>query len=69
MQQMYVATPGCTTSNAAVSGASPASHTTPLSRMGFLIQLKEQTGQDQQGKDIVNECQGKALKEGCRERR
>ena len=30
---------------------------------------KEQIGQDWQGKDITNECQGKALKEGCCERR
>jgi len=39
-----------------------------LSRMGFSDLTKEQEGQDQQGKDVTNECQGKALREGCRER-
>ena len=29
---------------------------------------KEQVGQDQQGKDVMNDHQGKALKEGCHER-
>ena len=29
---------------------------------------KEKEGRDQQGKEITNDCQGKALKEGCHER-
>ena len=29
---------------------------------------KEQEGQDQQGKDVINDHQGKALREGCHER-
>jgi len=37
--------------------------------MGFLIQLKKQEGRDQQGKDITNDRQGKALRVGCHERK
>src|SRR5882724_3351184 len=29
---------------------------------------KEQEGRDQKGKDVTNDCQGKALREGCCER-
>ena len=34
---------------------------------GFSSPTKEQVGQDQQGKDVTNDHQGKALKEGCPE--
>ena len=36
---------------------------------GFSNLTKEQEGRDWQGKDITNDCQGKALREGCRERK
>ena len=35
---------------------------------GFSNPTKEQENQDQQGKDVMNDHQGKALREGCRER-
>ena len=35
---------------------------------GFSNPTKEQEGQDQQGKDITNDGQAKALREGCHER-
>ena len=35
---------------------------------GFSDLNKEKVGRYQQGKDIMNDHQGKALKEGCRER-
>jgi len=35
---------------------------------GFSDPTKEQEGQDQQGKDIMSDCQGKALREVCHER-
>src|SRR5882724_2603539 len=36
---------------------------------GFSDLTKVQKGRDRQRKDIEDDCQGKALKEGCRERR
>jgi len=35
---------------------------------GFYNLTKEQVGRDWQGKDIMNDHQGKALREGCHER-
>src|SRR5882724_6315713 len=35
----------------------------------FSDPTKEQEGRDQQGKDIMNDHQGKALREGCHERK
>src|SRR5882724_1673413 len=35
---------------------------------GFFDPTKEQEGRDHQGKDLKNDHQGKALREGCRER-
>jgi len=35
---------------------------------GFSDLNKEQEGRDWQGKDVTNDCQGKALREGCHER-
>src|SRR5882724_2648937 len=40
-----------------------------LVKNGFSDLTKEQEGQDWQGKDITNDRQGKALREGCRERK
>ena len=34
---------------------------------GFSDMTKEQEGQDRQGNDITNDCQEKALREGCHE--
>ena len=34
----------------------------------FSNPTKEQEGQDWQGKDVINDHQGKALREGCHER-
>ena len=34
---------------------------------GFSDLTKEQEGRDWQGKDVMNEHQGKALREGCHE--
>jgi len=39
-----------------------------LVKNGFSDPTKEKVGQDWQGKDIMNDHQGKALREGCRER-
>jgi len=39
-----------------------------LSRIWFSDPTKQQVGRDQQAKDIMNDHQGKALKEGCHER-
>jgi len=39
-------------------------HLAVLSRMGFSNPTKEQIGQYWQGKDITNDHQGKALREG-----
>jgi len=36
---------------------------------GFSDLTKEQEDQDRQGKDITNDRQGKALREGCHERK
>jgi len=40
-----------------------------MSRTGFPTQLKCKKGRDRQRKDVEGDRQGKALKEGCRERR
>ena len=40
-----------------------------LVKNGFSDLTKEQEGQDWQGKDITNDRQGKALREGCHERK
>src|SRR5882724_11157396 len=47
--------------------ADQAIHLAPVKNR-FSDPTKEQEGQDQQGKDVTNYCQGKALREGCHER-
>src|SRR5882724_4481073 len=41
----------------------------PNVKNGFSNPTKEQEGQDQQRKDVTNDRQGKALREGCHERK
>jgi len=41
----------------------------PFVKNGFSDLTKVQEGRDRPRKDVMNRCQGKALSEGCRERK
>src|SRR5882724_2821926 len=58
----WIAHSSCTYMSAGMLGV-------PIVKNGFSNPTKAQEGRDRPRKDVMNRCRGKALSEGCRERK